>query len=276
MTVLTLCLFVTAGCAMRPGFYGKAVTQPKQELVKAALPVPKKTLPVGEQLTFSIRWLGLEAGRTTSTVKGLTEINGRKVYHIEVFSRTSPIVDVLFKVRDYYHSYVDCEDFSTIRFVKKAFEGFHSYDEVYDFDYERGKATFTQKMKDGKEVNKVKEYNIPGKLHDIVSINYWFRLQDVNVGESIKTRLHSDEKNYDVTIKVEAKDTFVNEVGEKIPVILLEPTAKKGEKPFKKGKARIWVTADKERLPLFAELKVIIAGYLNIVLIEKKQIVFTS
>ena len=294
-----LLIFAVAGCSLRPGYYGKresirnmelaetSETQPIAKVesvlapapVSAPVPVPEapkvdegvsqglKKLTLGEQLTFSIRWLGLEAGRTTVTIKDKVQVNGHDCYHIEAFSRTTYILDVLFRIRDYHDTYVDAEEFYTHRFLKRALEGDHTYDETNDFDYVQNKAFYVNKKK-----NQTKVTSIPGKVQDIVSVSYWFRTRDVKVGDAVKTVLHSDEKNYDVTIHVLSKEKFNLDGKGNVPMIVIEPKAKRGEKVFKKGRAKIWVTDDAERLPLFAEMHVIIAGTLNIVLLSKENI----
>ncbi|GEM_PF-876762 len=289
------------GCSLRPGVYTKnsvvnsrdmelpdePAAEVKQESPLQTTPLPAvekkaeepvvpsedvllpglKKLPVGERLTFSIRWMGLEAGKTTVTIKDIVKINGRDCYHIEAFSRTTYILDVLFRIRDYHDSFVDVEEFYSHRFLKKAAEGEHTYDETNDFDYAQNKAFYVNKKK-----NHTKVTDLPGKVQDIVSVSYFFRTRDVNIGDAVKLTLHSDEKNYDITINVLNKDKFKDDAGKDIPMFVIEPKAKRGTKEYKKGRAKIWVTDDDVRLPLFAELQVIYAGKLNVVLISKENI----
>lgn len=283
-----LILFVTifTGCSMRPGYYAEdlqiqKMAEPAEAKTSEAETVPQtalvplgsdvspglRQLPVGEKLVFSIRWLGLEAGRTTVTIKEIVKINGRDCYHIQAFTRTTYILDLLFRIRDYHDTYVDTEGFYSHRFVKRASEGELSYDETNDFDYVQNKAFYTNKRK-----NESKVTDLPGKVQDIVSVSYWFRSQDVKVGDSVKAYLHSDEKNYDVTISVLNKEEFKADGKDQVPVMVIEPKLQRGNKPYKKGRGKIWVTDDAERLPLFAEAHVIIAGTLNIVLLSKENI----
>ncbi|MBI4398441.1 MAG: DUF3108 domain-containing protein [Candidatus Omnitrophica bacterium] len=287
--LISILFFSAAGCSMKPGVYTESLSSPSapapspsaadtpagrvsviapdtsDKPAKEISPGLKK-LPVGERLTFSIRWLGLEAGRTEVTIKDIVKINGRDCYHIEAFSHTTYLLDLLFRIRDYHDSFMDVEEFYSHRFLKKASEGAHTYDETNDFDYAQNKAFYVNRKK-----NHTKVTELPGKVQDIVSVSYWFRTQDVEVGKGYKTFLHSDEKNYEVTIHVLKKDHF-NIDGKTIPMMVIEPKARRGTKVFTRGHAKIWVTDDGERLPLFAELRVIIAGRLNIVLVSKENI----
>ena len=45
---------------------------------------PAKKLYVGERLVYSVKYLGLEVGKGVVEVKEITEIRGRKAYHIEI------------------------------------------------------------------------------------------------------------------------------------------------------------------------------------------------
>jgi hypothetical protein len=40
--------------------------------------------PVGERLAFRGRWMGIPVGHGWVEVKELTEVDGRRAYHIEV------------------------------------------------------------------------------------------------------------------------------------------------------------------------------------------------
>ncbi len=55
-------------------------------------------------------------------------------------------------------------------------------------------------------------------------------------------------------------------------MMVIEPKARRGTKEYKKGRAKIWVTDDAERLPLFVEAHVIYAGTLNVVLVSHEQV----
>ena len=301
LLVILFLIFSLTGCSLPPGYYGKkqlamqetvpepdpavlpdqpvpsipaaavTVSEPAPAVVEEKLPEGTspglKKFAIGEQLVFSIRWMGLEAGRTTVTIKEIVKVNGRDTYHIEAFSRTTYVLDLLFRIRDYHDSYVDCENFYTHRFVKRAAEGTITYDETNDFDYEKNKAYYVNKKK-----NHTKTTDLPGKMQDIVSVSYWFRTQNVKVGDTVKTYLHSDEKNYDVSIKVLKKENFNIPGKGNVPMMVIEPKAKRGIKEYKKGRAKIWVTDDEERLPLFVEAHVIYAGALNIVLVSHEKV----
>ncbi len=225
----------------------------------------KGLLEVGESVTMSIRWWGVEAGKATITVKDLVEINGRKAYHVEALAQTSSVVDLVYKVRDVHETYIDAENLYTLRYIRNASEGRHVYNETYDFDYKNKKVTFTDRDKD-----QVKEYDMPEDMRDIISVCYWYRYQDFEIGKQFRTIVHSDQKNYEVTFHVRGKDNLKNE--EKTPVFVIEPKVKKGDKDYMKGRGSVLVTASPERIPIMAKMKVIFAGSLHIVMESRENI----
>ena len=57
---------IQTGCSMTPGIYvRKDVPVQEKVAVETQAPAVSKKLAVGERLVYSIRWFGLEAGRTT-------------------------------------------------------------------------------------------------------------------------------------------------------------------------------------------------------------------
>jgi len=237
----------------------------KQNKIKRLEPGPDDLLEVGEQITMSIRWWGVEAGKTIITVKDLVEFNGRKAYHLEALAQTSSVVDLVFKVRDVHESFIDAEDLYTLLYVRNASEGRHRYYEFYNFDYKNKKTKFKEIIR-----NQEKEYGLPEKMTDIISVGYWFRYKDLKVGDSHRAIVHSDQKNYEITFHVRERNEFKDET--KPSVFVIEPEVRKGDKIYTKGKGKVLISDNLDRLPLLAQMKVVFAGSLNILLESKRNI----
>jgi len=206
---------------------------------------PSKNLRVEERFTYSIKWLGLDVGRAILSVEEITQINGRRVYHIVATAKSTPVISKIYKVEDKISTYLDVESLYPVRFEKKQREGGYRSDEYTDFDQEKGKATYFSRLN-----NKKKIFHIPEKVHDPLSSMYYFRLQDVDVGKSIFANVNVDEKNYLLETKVHSKGFIkIEGVGE-WEAFMVEPVPWFQGKIKRKAKATMWFSADERRIPL--------------------------
>lgn len=211
---------------------------------------PIKKLTIGEKLTYKAEWLGMDVGIATLSVQGITERNGRKVYHIVATAETTAIISKLYKVEDIISTYLDIEGLCPVRFEKQQREGGYRSDEYTDFDQEKGKAFYFSRLNHSK-----KEYDIPKNVQDPLSCMYFFRFQDVAVDKSIFADVNTDEKNYLLEAKILEKG-FVNikGVGE-WEAFMVEPLPWFQGKVTRKAKATMWFSADARRIPLLLVTK---------------------
>ena len=232
-------IFFISGC----GFLGKyRVIRKSEEFVIKAPPLK---LQVGEKLIYKAEWLGLDVGIATLTVEEITERNGRKVYKIHARAESTPVISKLYKVEDDIFTYLDVEEFYPVRFEKKQREGGYRSDEYIDFYQKKGKAVYFSRLNHSK-----KEFDIPMRVQDTLSIMYYFRLQDVNVGKSIFANMSADEKNYLLEAKIHKKGVInIKGVGE-WEAFMVEPLPWFQGKVKRKAKATAWFSSDEKRIPL--------------------------
>ncbi len=206
---------------------------------------PVEKLRVGEKFTYKAEWLGLDVGIVTLTVKGITERNGRKVYEILATARTTPILSKLYKVEDEISTYLDVEELYPVRFEKKQREGGYRSDEYIDFYQKKGKAVYFSRLNHTK-----KEFDIPERVQDPLSVMYYLRLQEVVAGKSIFTNMSADENNYLLEAKIHKKGLVrIKDIGE-FEAFMVEPLPWFQGKVKRKAKATVWFSADDRRIPL--------------------------
>ena len=268
LTVL-LCLVLIAGC-------GRAVRiirgpLPEEALKESALIAAlgkkraeskfKGPLRVGEKFTYSIQWLGLNVGTATLEVKEVVEVEGRQAYHIVSTARSNRLISKIYKVRDHVHSFVDVERFVPLRFEKYQSEGFYRSKEIITYNHDAH--TAVQKSLISGESKDIK---ILPNTQDVLSCLYYFRIQDVKAGKSVFIPVNARDKNYTLEVKALKLEMLrVARIGT-FRVIKVEPLAKFRGIFVKKGKILIWITDDKEKIPLLVRTKVPIAGSVDIVL----------
>jgi hypothetical protein len=217
----------------------------------------------GEKLKFSVRWLGMEVGTAEAVVKGIEKIKGKDAYHVEVTAKSNSLIDLIYPVRDEHHSYIDREHFHSLRYEKVLREGRYRADEVMDFDQENHTATYTSR-KNGSQ----KQMLIAQNVQDEISSAYWFRAQPMQVGETVHIPAMSDEKNWDLQVKVLQRDKVKIEDLGTFEAFQLEPAAAFQGLFVRRAAIRGWMSTDKKRLPLMMKTKIPVLGTIAVVLVE--------
>ena len=226
---------------------------------------PPKKLFVGERLVYSVRYLGIEVGKGVAEVKEITEVRGRKAYHVEIQVRSSHLLDWIYKVRDTHHSYLDVEKLHSLRYEKILHEGHYRADEIMEYDQEKHVATYFSRLNQSR-----KEMEIPPDVQDQLSCGFWFRLQRLESNARIYIPVNADEKNWDLEVKILDKTNLkVDGLGER-EAVEVEPEIQFQGLFVKRGKIRGWVGLDERRIPLKMKVKVPVLGAIVATLEEYK------
>jgi hypothetical protein len=207
---------------------------------------PLKTLTVGEKIEFEVFWMGIPVGSGSVEVKEKVRVHGREAFHIVAIAKTNDFLSNIYPVHDEVHSYIDAERLCSLEFRKTLREGRYRADERTVFDYESREGRWESYLKDEK-----KNIAIPATVQDALSIFYWFRLQPVTVGQSAKAVVNSRDKNWNVEIAVLARETKEIKGKGVIPTLKIEPKSELRDVLYKRGRAWVYVTPDKRRIPVW-------------------------
>ena len=253
--IVAISLFVS-GC-------GTSYSFKRQQASSEPIPAFESTkqLRVGERLTYEIRWMGIPVAIATLHVKETTQVQGKEAYHVVAGVKSNKFLSAIFRVDDEFHSYIQKDKFRTLKFVKRQAEGRYRSHEVVDYDYEAGIATY-RSLLNGSE----KTMSIETDLQDDFSAIYYFRMQDIKIGERIVMNVNADEKDWKVEAKVLHKGVMKLKRLGQFKAFIIEPTASTNGKKLKKGRIWIWFSADSRRIPLLARVRTPIVGTANAVL----------
>jgi len=221
-------------------------------------------LVVGEEARFDLEWLTFKVGRSVSRVEEITRIQGREVYHISVKNRSNAFLDLIFKVEDEYHIYLDVNDFKILRFEKSVREGGYRAEEEIDFDHKKGEALYHSFTNGSRKTFRFQ----PGAV-DIIGAIYKFRTLDWTGANEAKIPVTWDEKNYDLRVLF-YKEDFIKKtpLGPVESFIINLHVHNTSKKEVNASRLRIWVSRDHGRIPLKMRAKVPIAGSVYAVLRE--------
>jgi len=209
----------------------------------------------GEKLTYKISYLGMTVGEAEAEITGLETLRGRPVYHIVVRVKSHPVIDLLYKVRDEHHTWIDAEKLHSLRYEKKLQEGRYRAHEVMTYDQEAHTALY-QSLSNQSE----KEMLISKDVQDQLSCGYFFRTLEVQPETTVTLPVNADEKNWDLEIRLlKAAPLEIEGVG-RFQALEAEPLIKFQGIFVKRGKIRGWISLDERRIPLMMKVKVPVLG----------------
>ncbi len=220
--------------------------------LKASGPEQDPAFQSGEWFKFKMSYSGwFKAGEATLKVDE-KKLNGKTVYHVVGKGKTTGAVNLFFKVRDRYESYFDKETGAPYKFIRKIDEGGHTKDIEIEFNHEEQKAVVNNKKH-----KKVKTIATEEDVQDMVSMYYYLRnsinIDELKIGDEIKTNMFFDEENYGFKLKYLGKETIkvdVNDSKVKVKSLKFRPYVMAGRVFKEEESLTLWVSADKNKIPL--------------------------
>jgi len=225
--------------------------------------IPHKQFLVGERFVYRISYLGIPVGESVGEVKAITEVQGRKAYHLFVRVRSYPVIDWIYKVRDEHHSFLDVEALEPLAYEKKIREGRRRLEESLVFDRERRIV-----RRDQRNGSLPEEVSVPEHVQDELSCGYWFRTLEIKPQTSVFIPVHAEGKNWNLEIRLGGVRQIRLEGLGKFPALEIEPLMEFQGIFFRKGKIRGWISLDERRIPLRMTVKIPILGRVRAVLTQ--------
>jgi len=223
----------------------------------------------GEILTYKIYynwgviWLG--AGEVKFQVQE-TENN----YLYKAVGKSFPSYDWIFEVDDHFYSYVDKETLLPVRAKRDIDEdGYIIHNDIrFDQDNKFASSTLIVNDKEPKVIEK--EYD--DCMFDILSVIYSLRNIDksrLKRGDIIPFNMMMDDETYDLKMEYigDVGVKYVKNLGD-FKAVKISPSVIKGRVFDKNERMQVWVSNDKNNVPLIIEsplavgkIKVILQGY---------------
>ncbi|MCX6286128.1 MAG: DUF3108 domain-containing protein [Bacteroidetes bacterium] len=216
----------------------------------------------GEDISYTIHYnwgpIWVDAGVVTFKAK-LEKKGEKQVWHLTSTGKTFPSYDALFKVRDYYDTWVDPETFHTINFKRYIYEGGYTLVNTLNFDHEKKKIYSSTKSNN----NPVRfdTISIQACSFDMLAAVYFTRTIDMGHIPMYQKRQVSvviDDQVYNIYIRPLAKEVVENNDGKKYNCIkmsakMVEGTIFKGDEDV-----LVWITDDDNRIPVYIEAKILV------------------
>lgn len=225
-------------------------------------PINNQTFQDGEQLKYVINYnwgaIWMTTGEVTFSA-ALTDLNGKKVYHFTGLGGTYPKYDWFYKVRDKYESYADSATLKPIRFLREVYEGNNFAKDDYVFSWQKNKI-YTAEQRN-KKPGKFDSLAITACTNDVITAVFYARCMDFsnhNPNDTIPIVFILDGEIFNSYIRYLGKEVIYSKLLGNVRCIKFRPKLIEGT-IFKGGEGMtVWVTDDKNKIPVYVETPIIV------------------
>lgn len=207
----------------------------------------------GEILSYRLHYGAIEAAQATLEVKpDITRIGARDCYHIVGLGASKSSFDWIYKVRDKYETYIDKNALVPWIFNRNCNEGGYEIHQNYIFNH------FTNKV----DIGGGKTFPFEDGTQDMISAFYAarnFDFSNAKEGDIFALNCFIDKENWPLKIKYVGKEVIKSDVG-KIRCLKFRPIVQKGRVFKKEEDLTIWISDDKNHIPVRGQAKILIGS----------------
>ena len=211
----------------------------------------------GEKLTFRVYYQSMLTGKVTAGEANLevkdkpAKKNGRDSYHIVGTGHSKGAFNFFFKVNDRFETFIDEEAIIPWYFIRRTREGGYKKDDEVTFNQSKGIAVSRNAVK-----------KIPPNSQDILSVFYYARTLDISgvmPNESFPLSFFLDDSLYVSKIVFLGREQIKTEVGT-FNCLKFKPMVIKGDVFSEPYPMELWITDDKNRMPVMVSSAVIVGS----------------
>jgi len=218
--------------------------------------LPEKTndaFKEGEVLSYRLHYGIIDAGvAIIEVMPQIQDFGGHKVYHIVGNGYSKGTFNWFFKVKDRYESYIDKDALVPWYFMRRCDEGGYIINQDYLFNH------YTKKV----DIGGGQQYDVPNGIQDMLSSFYYARnidFTDAKEGTIYEIPSFVDKQNWTLKIKYVGKETIDTDVG-KFRCIKFRPIIQTGRIFKKEEDLNVWITDDKNHIPIRAQAKILVGS----------------
>jgi len=256
-----LVVLLQGGCVSRARL--PVLPPPVAEAETPAASVPFK---VGERLTYDVYYGLIHAGTAVLLVEDIVEVCGRPTYRVVFTGKTSPAFSRIYTVDDRVETFIDVQELIPWKFVKSLREGDYKHDEETILDQQNHLGHYCNKR-----TGYTKDYELPEKCQDSLSVFYFCRLLSYAVGDKFTLKVMADEEIWDVAVEVAERVNRTIYRGGTYDTFLLVPDVNFDVGTLARGKGRLWISTDDRKLIVCLKTKLTF-GYLTFALVKVENI----
>ncbi|TNE63914.1 MAG: DUF3108 domain-containing protein [Bacteroidetes bacterium] len=209
----------------------------------------------GERITYKIyynwNFVWLAAGEVTFKV-----FDEGKQYHYQAYGETYDSYEWFYKAKDVHNSWVDKATLLPNYSERDVHEGDYQIFEKIAFDQEKRKMTVWRSKTRGSEETKT-VHDVKGRVHDILSSLYFLRTLDFSTkssGAEEAFTIFMDQEEFPLKMRYMGKDKRKKVRGSgRFNTLKFQPEVIAGNVFSEEAKMTVWVSDDKNRIPVLIE-----------------------
>jgi hypothetical protein len=218
----------------------------------------------GERLDYdgyyNLKKIWVPAGKVRFEV-GDSLVNGESYFHLDGKGKSLKTYDSFFKVRDHYSSVVNKQTLQPISFLRDIHEG--GFDLYYDYHFDNLKQEASV-ISSKTDTSKKMTFEFPSCTFDVISAVYFARtlnFDNLQVGDTIPLQMMMDREVFsNVFVRYMGKARAKDQNGVYYRCIKFRPFLVEGS-IFEEGEfMNVYVTDDKNRLPIMVEAEILVGS----------------
>ncbi|MET3978450.1 hypothetical protein ABIB62_001019 [Mucilaginibacter sp. UYP25] len=206
----------------------------------------------GEQITYKLKYGFFSAAEAVIKVENSPlKFNGHSSLHINAAARTLGTFNLLFKTKNEYHSYIDPITLLPYYYSENRQESKYRHTDKVTFDREKNVITADKG-----------QFPFKGNVFDFLSCYYFARNIDVShlkIGEKLDLRYFLEDGIHSLTITYLGKERVKCGLGT-FNCLKFNPTIIPGRIFKKNSMLYLWITDDKNRIPVKAHVELVVGS----------------
>ena len=219
-----------------------------QEVTKTS----ETAFQAGEQITYRLKYGFFNAAEAVIRVENTAlKFDGRSALHIAARAKTMGTFNMLFKVRNEYDSYIDPQTLLPYYYSENRQEAKYKHSDRVTFDREKNVITANSGT-----------YPFKGNVFDFLSCYYFARNIDVSklkIGDKLDMRYFLEDGVHTLSITFMGREQTKCDLGT-FNCLKFSPTIIPGRIFRKNSKLYLWITDDKNRIPVKAKVEIIVGS----------------
>ncbi len=201
----------------------------------------------GEKLTYRLRWKFFTAGTAVFQVQPAAEWNGGPARHFLLTIRSSPFLDLFYKIQDRVESYTDPAVTRSLLYKNEQREGTYRRDVVVTFDWQAQTAQFENR---GEKLDPIP---VHPETMDPLSIIYRLRMRELALGKELQAPATDGKRLVVGRVRVVERREKLKVPAGRFDAFRVEPVLEGLGGVVERSRAggvEIWISADARRIPL--------------------------
>ncbi len=216
-----------------------------------------QTYQGGEWLKFRVHYGWFNASfATLSVAEG--KVGSTPVYRVVGKGESTGLLDLFYKVDDTYKSVINQETGLPYKFTRDINEGGYTKHKIIYYNQKK----HTAKVRDLKH-GSVDHFNTAPKVQDMISVLYYIRNHAEShfdeKGDSFIVNMFFDNENYKFKTVYLGTETIKTKFG-KVKCLKLRPYVQAGRVFEGKESLTVWISADKNKIPIRIEAKLAVGS----------------